>query len=61
MKLFVTGHRPYYKSGGDQWAMDHMVAVAKQALEILKPDVVYTGMALGWDTAIALALSLIHI
>lgn len=55
MKLFVTGHRPDYKSGGDRWAMDHMVDVAKQALEILKPDVVYTGMALGWDTAIALA------
>lgn len=55
MELFVTGHRPDYKASQGFWAMDHMVEVAKRALDELKPSLVYTGMALGWDTAVALA------
>lgn len=49
----VTGHRPDKLGGYDQNAMDWLVAVAYKSLRLLKPDAVITGMALGWDTAVA--------
>ena len=55
MKLFVTGHRPDYNDKSGKWSDENLVAVAVSALRELNPSVVYTGMALGWDNAVAKA------
>ncbi len=53
--LGVTGHRPDKLGGYDDDVFDRLFRFAKQQLRILKPQYVITGMALGWDQAIALA------
>lgn len=55
MILSVTGHRPNKLGGYTTAAINHRNRIAMIALEELKPELVLTGMALGWDTAIALA------
>lgn len=51
----ATGHRPD-KLGGYTPAVDAaLLALAIRSLQQLVPDQVISGMALGWDTAIALA------
>lgn len=50
-----TGHRPDYLGGYDQETLDNLVLVAKRALKELDAKLVITGMAQGWDTALALA------
>ena len=56
MILCGTGHRPdklaygYQKEG-----IEFLASVAEAKLIELKPDEVVTGMALGWDTALAIA------
>ena len=56
MTLGVTGHRPE-KLFPDQPYSDanrkKLVKFATRVLKVLKPDKVITGMALGWDQAIA--------
>jgi uncharacterized phage-like protein YoqJ len=54
----ATGHRP--QSIQASWSeypelLKEMTAVAYATLKKLNPDKVITGMALGWDTAIAIA------
>lgn len=52
-RLFVTGHRPDAVGGYGEEAQQHLEKVALRSLEILQPEEVIAGMALGWDTAIA--------
>ena len=55
MILGVTGHRPDKLGGYGKQAAVKLVQFASICLEEIKPDRVVTGMALGWDTAIAIA------
>lgn len=55
MILSATGHRPNKLGGYSQEAQDKLVTLARVALLELKPASVITGMALGWDTAVAIA------
>lgn len=53
--IAVTGHRPH-KLGGYSPANRHALFLfAKETLRGIEPSHVITGMALGWDQAIALA------
>jgi uncharacterized phage-like protein YoqJ len=55
MILAVTGHRPQ-KLGGFSLALrDALICHARTQLVIMSPDKVITGMALGWDQAVAQA------
>ena len=53
LRLCVTGHRPDRLGGYDKEVHRRVFLAAHSALEQLKPRVVITGMALGWDQAIA--------
>lgn len=55
MILSVTGHRPDKLGGYTPKAFDELVRVAKVSLDLLLPEHVITGMAMGWDMAIAKA------
>lgn len=50
-----TGHRPNKLGGYSRKANNHLVDLAVFGLQQLKPDVVISGMALGWDLALAQA------
>lgn len=55
MIIAGTGHRPN-KLGGYGWDIaQRMVRIAGEYLDELKPDTVISGMALGWDMALAAA------
>lgn len=51
--LAVTGHRPNKLGGYTQQAHDRLLKLAISELTEIKPSRVITGMALGWDQAIA--------
>lgn len=53
--LSVTGHRPDKVGGYDEVTFGYLVATARLCLVFIKPEVVLTGMALGWDMAVAQA------
>lgn len=53
--LAVTGHRPDKLGGYGDKAQAIVREVATRSLDHIKPDMVYTGMALGWDQAVAKA------
>lgn len=55
MILTVTGHRPDKIGGYKQDAFKEVLKTARMTLELLTPEEVITGMAIGWDTAIAMA------
>jgi len=56
MTLSVTGHRLGRKLGGyGKEVLAALQRVALRGLEQLQPDKVITGMALGWDQAVAIA------
>jgi len=55
MILAVTGHRPQKLGGYGRPALERLYKVALQELSVPGPTKVLTGMALGWDTAVALA------
>jgi uncharacterized phage-like protein YoqJ len=62
MIIAGTGHRPKYLpckyNEVDQWAINTKVSL-KQWLAAIKPEIVISGMAIGWDTWLAeAALSL---
>ena len=50
-----TGHRPDKLGGYDAAIAQRLIALARAALMKYQPDEVISGMALGWDTALALA------
>lgn len=53
--LGVTGHRPDKLGGYDEEVFDRLCIFAKQELARLAPQYVITGMAIGWDQAVAIA------
>jgi len=53
MRLAVTGHRPQKTGGYDEPNRLRLVAFAREQLAKLAPAQVISGMALGWDQAIA--------
>lgn len=55
MILAVTGHRPDKLGGYSKDVFAKLVSFAAQKLELLSPEKVFTGMALGWDQAVAVA------
>lgn len=50
-----TGHRPGDRFPADQETFDHLFAVAWDWILDEQPSVILTGMALGWDQALAKA------
>ena len=55
MKLAFTGHRPNKLGGYSETVFTRLVALASATLRFYQPELVYTGMALGWDQAVAQA------
>jgi uncharacterized phage-like protein YoqJ len=55
MILAGTGHRPDKVGGYGADIAQRMVKIARGYLTELKPDVVISGMAIGWDQALAWA------
>lgn len=53
--LAGTGHRPEKLGGYGAGVSTRLVDLARAALTKYQPDEVISGMALGWDTALALA------
>lgn len=53
MILCGTGHRPNKLGGYSLIQHNKLVKIAEKYLTELKPDKVISGMALGWDTALA--------
>ena len=55
MIIAATGHRPNRLGGYDDEVLDKLTVLATEFLVDRRPNKVITGMAQGWDTAIALA------
>lgn len=55
MILAATGHRPDKLGGYSTGNAQKLVALAIKHVTAFKPDVVISGMALGWDQAVAQA------
>ncbi|TXH15639.1 MAG: DUF1273 family protein [Hyphomicrobiaceae bacterium] len=53
--MAVTGHRPDKVGGYSDEAFDRLTTFAEAMLAFYKPGTVITGMALGWDQAVAQA------
>ena len=53
MILAATGHRP--DKIGLSYDLDRLREFARRELQSLKPDALISGLARGWDTAVALA------
>jgi len=53
MIIAGTGHRPNKLSGYGSEASKKLFHLARHALNELQPDGVISGLALGWDTALA--------
>ncbi len=61
MILAGTGHRPPKLGGYGEQVHIELVTLATEQIKALKPDLVISGMALGWDQAIARASMLLKI
>jgi predicted Rossmann fold nucleotide-binding protein DprA/Smf involved in DNA uptake len=59
--IAVTGHRPGKLGGYGADVLSRATLLAARYLRVLDPKEVITGMALGWDTACALAAIRLHI
>lgn len=55
MIVGVTGHRPHKLGGWNRGVHDALGAFALDLLQHERPQGVITGMALGWDQAVAVA------
>lgn len=55
MKVMTTGHRPQKLGGYGYAAEQKRLQLARTIVELLEPEEATTGMALGWDTAWAIA------
>lgn len=55
MILSGTGHRPEKLGGYGEDVAQRTVKIAGEYLDSLKPELVISGMALGWDVAVAVA------
>lgn len=56
-----TGHRPGKLGGYDEVTFTRLTSLARGRLRELKPEKVISGMALGWDQAVANAALDLHI
>lgn len=61
MRLAVTGHRPDKLGGYDADSHRTLIRFAVASLQRIAPKEVVTGMAIGWDQAIAEAALLLNI
>jgi uncharacterized phage-like protein YoqJ len=59
--IAATGHRPNKLGGYGDDTLERATVLACRFLQDRKPSSVITGMALGWDTAIALAAQRLRI
>lgn len=59
--LSATGHRPEKLGGYNPRVYDKLLNLAMKHLQIIKPKLVISGMALGWDMAVAEASLLLGI
>lgn len=59
--ICVTGHRPDKLGGYSRDVYFRLVSLATQCLLECRPDLIYTGMALGWDQAVAVACTRLDI
>lgn len=55
MIIAGTGHRPNKLGGYNKQSRQKLTSIAKTYLQNNKVDLVISGMALGWDTALAIA------
>lgn len=55
MTVAGTGHRPNKLGGYSKQAFNKLIAIVESWLRVNKPDHVISGMALGWDQALAQA------
>ena len=55
MILAGTGHRPNKLGGYDPTSRARLIDVATFAIKKLKPEIIISGMALGWDQALVYA------
>lgn len=55
MKIAGTGHRPNKLGGYSEEVFNHLVEIAENGLKQIKVTEVISGMALGWDMALAQA------
>jgi uncharacterized phage-like protein YoqJ len=55
MIISGSGHRPHKLGGYDERTFSRLVELAAAALKKFQPDQVISGMALGWDMALAQA------
>lgn len=55
MIICGTGHRPDKLGGYDEESFERLVNIAWDAIDDIRPTVVISGMALGWDQALAKA------
>lgn len=55
MKYAATGHRPEKLGGYDEHAFAKLFYFAKDTLTLIQPTTMISGMAQGWDQAIAAA------
>jgi uncharacterized phage-like protein YoqJ len=61
MIIAATGHRPDKLNGYGEDARQRLRALAADYLQAEQPQTVISGMALGWDTAVAEAAIELHI
>ena len=59
--MAVTGHRPEKVGGYSDEASKRLTTFAEEMLKFYKPEAVITGMALGWDQAVAEACRQLNI
>lgn len=58
----VTGHRPkYFRDGYSEKTTDILLNISYDWLDTNKPDLVYIGVALGWDICCAKSCISLHI
>ena len=55
MRLAVTGHRPQDLGGWSPEIQNRLDDIATSYIEALRPAVILSGMALGWDQAAVIA------
>lgn len=55
MVLSATGHRPDKLGGYSNKVLSNLIDTAVAGITKLNPDKIISGMALGWDTAVAIA------
>lgn len=55
MILSATGHRPNKLGGYSDEALKVLIKIATEGITTIAPTKVISGMAIGWDTAVAIA------